>query len=167
MSDFRGILRGTFISNQYHYWKYRARFSPFHCCFGNSTICFRSTFAFQERNSNEYFFRNTLGNVVTLTSLLFLSLTYSQSLGEGLIWEYSCKPVCGETGSSGTHGTPSPGLCLNWKQRWEPCDQVDKSPAQPGPSLGQAETGHCQPRALSHSYSLKGSIYTLSLALRA
>lgn len=48
MSDLRGILRGTFISDQCHYWKYRACFSPFHCCFGNSFNCFRSIFALQK-----------------------------------------------------------------------------------------------------------------------
>lgn len=58
--------------------------------------------------------------------------------------------------------TPSPGLCLNWKQRSQPCGQVDNGSSEPGP-LRVAETGHCQPKASSHSHSLRSSIFILPL----
>lgn len=109
------------------------------------------------------------------TWLLFCSFSsststslYSQSrLAEGLVWKHSCRPFCGAAGGSRAHCSSSPGLCLNRKQRWEPCDQVGDGPAQPGPSSPEAETGCCQPRVLPHSQPLWSAICILSLALRA
>lgn len=158
-------MKGTFISDQYHYWKYRACSSPFHCCFGNSSNCFRSIFAFQKRDTDEPFFRNALENVVTLLLPLVLNLPYSQSsLAE---WKQSCRPFCGAAGGSRAHCSSSLGLCLNWKQRWEACGQLDNGPAQSGLSAREAEIGHSQPRILPYSHLLWSSICILSLALRA
>lgn len=109
MSDFRGILRGTFISDQYHFRKYRACFSPFHC-FDNSSIASDQSLLFRKEIPISTFFRNTRGNVITPMPLLFLNPLYSQSsLGEDLVWEDSCRSFCGAAGGSGTHCNP-----LSW-----------------------------------------------------
>ncbi|CAK6449199.1 unnamed protein product [Pipistrellus nathusii] len=104
MSDFRGILRGIFISDQYRFRKYRACFSPFHCCFDNSSIRFRSIFAFQKKNTGKYFFQEYSWKCGYSYAPSFSQppLTLS-SLSENLVWEDSCRSSYGAAGGSGTH----------------------------------------------------------------
>lgn len=152
-------FEGSFYFRSVSLWIYRACFSPFHCCF-------RSIFAFQKRSTDKYIFRNTIGNVVTLMFLLFST---SITLRVGWVKVWSGSAVAGlfvEQLEVQKFTTPAL-LASQLKTKVESCGQGDNGTAQPSPSLREAETGHCHPRILSHSHSLKSSICILTLALRA
>lgn len=156
MSDFRGVLRGTFISDQYHCWKYRACFSLFHCCFGNISNCFRSIFAFQKRNTNAYFFGNALGNVLcSFFSSTFLTLkagwvrTWSGSTLSGLSVEQAEVLELTAPPSLAFISTENKGVTLWPSRQWT-------SSAWSFFKGGRGWT--FQPRFLSHNHSLKSSI---------
>lgn len=112
MSDFGGILRGTFILDQYHCWKDRAHFSPFHCCFSNIPPASDQTLLFIKEMPMSTFFRNALGNVVTVTVLLFFNLSYRVLWVRAYVWKYSCRLFYGAAGGSGAHCSYSPAFVL-------------------------------------------------------
>lgn len=153
MSDFRDILRGTFILDQYHHWKYRGHFSPFHCCFGNIPTASDRSLLFRKEMPVSTFSGMPL-EMWLLLHFFFSStfLTHGALWVRAYVWKYFCRLFYGAAGGSGAHCSCSPGLCFNWLQRLEPCGQVDDGPAQPGASLREAKTGHCQHRVLPHSY---------------
>lgn len=159
MSDFRCILRGTFISGQYHF-GYTGPVSLHFTAASGQSLLFRKEVLI-----------NTFSGIPLGMWLLLCSFFSSTSitLRVGWVKVWSGSAVAGlfvEQLEVQKFTTPAL-LASQLKTKVESCGQGDNGTAQPSPSLREAETGHCHPRILSHSHSLKSSICILTLALRA